>query len=149
MNHDKKPNLLRIVLSRNQTKETVCKNLLEGHKYLQNLQNHGDGYVNVEVDVDIRGFERDVRHPACIKDAKRCFILAFEGGLAGLLVEAGNNNSLICEVYSMAYLKGKVKMMGGKRVVKFQKANEFEFNAKTLESCDVYLKLIESNTQKK
>ncbi len=143
MNSDKKPNLLRIILSRNQTKETVQKNLLEGHKY---LQDNG----SVEIDVVIRGFERDARHPACIKDAKRCFILAFEEGLAGLLVEASNKNNLICEVYSMAYLKGKVKMMNGKRVVKFQKADEAEFNCKILESCNTYLKLMESNsTQKK
>ncbi len=137
METDKKSNLLRIVLSRGQTGESIRKNLLEGHKY---LQDHGD--VNVVMEVAVRGFERDARHPACIKDAKRCFALAFEEGLAGLLVEAGSKNNLICEVYSMAYLKGKIKMIGGKRVVKFQKAGEAEFNAKVLVSCNVYLKLL-------
>jgi hypothetical protein len=138
-----KPNLLQIVLSKNQTIETVRKNLIEGHKL---LQENGDKRMVVEV--NIRGFEGDGRHPACIKDAKRCFAMAFEQGLAGLIVETGTQNNLICEIYSMAYLKGKVKIMGGKRVIKFEKAGEAEFNAKVLKSCDAYVSLLKDVEEK-
>jgi len=137
-----KKSLLKVVLSKPQTRESIRKNLLEGHEYLQ--EHH-----NVDIVVDIRGFEKDCRHPALIKDAKKCYALAFEEGLAGLIIESGGRNNLVCEVYSMAYLKGKVKMTGGKRVVKFQRADEDEFNAKTFESCDTYLKLVELNSKKK
>jgi hypothetical protein len=92
-----KKSLLKVVLSKTQTQESVRKNLLEGHKYLQERDN-----VVVEVEVIIRGFEGDCRHPACIKDAKKCYALAFEEGLAGLLVESGSRNNLICEIYSLA-----------------------------------------------
>ncbi len=142
MDSDKKSNLLRVVLSRKQTQESVRKNLLEGRKY---LQDHGRN--NVEIEVVIRGFEGDARHPACIKDAKRCFVLAFEEGLAGLILDSGSKNNLICEVYSMAYLKGKVKMKDGKRVIKFQASSEIQFATKVSESCDAYLKLIDTDKQ--
>nr|QBK86201.1 MAG: hypothetical protein LCMAC101_07960 [Marseillevirus LCMAC101] len=133
MDSDKK-NLLKIVLSRRQAQEDIRKTLLEGHKFLQ--ENN-----NVVVEVVIRGFEGDARHPACIKDAKRCYAFAFEEGLAGLLAES-NARDLICEMYAMAYLRGKVKIIGGKRVVKFQKADTYEFRSKSLKSCDVYYKLL-------
>jgi len=129
-----KLNLLRIILGRGQTQENIRKNLLEGYEFLQENK-------NVVVKIDIQGFEGDARHPACIKDAKRCYALAFEEGLAGLLVEA-NNSNLIAEVYAMAYVKGKIKIIDGKRAVKFRAPDQHEFETKSLESCSVYLDLI-------
>jgi hypothetical protein len=39
--------------------------------------------------------------------------------------------------------------MDGKKVVKFQMADKVEFNTKTLESCNAYLKLVRLCAQKK
>lgn len=141
MDRDEKPILLKIMSSRTQTKESVRKNLAEGHKYLREHKGR-----KMKIEICIRGFENDARHPACIKDAKICIALAFEEGLAGLIIKSENNN-LVAEVYSMAYLDGKVKMVSGKKVIRFKKVGENEVTAKILESCDAYAKLLNTDKQ--
>ena len=94
------------------------------------------------IKVYITGFERDCRHPAILKSAKRKYEEVIEAGLAGLVSIYGSDKDLQ-ELYCTAYAKAKIK--GDK--LKFKGINEKSFMEKInkvhKKSCEEYLSLID------
>lgn len=130
---------LRIVLSRNQTKEQVQKSILEAHQILTERRDEISKLI-----IPIQGYEQTSLHPSMIKGAKAKYAEAIEWGLIGLMIVHGLGENAR-EVYGIAYCKAQIKGSGENKRLRMKGIDSKHMEKILMKSNRVFLELIREN----